>query len=80
MFVNYQVYEMSEHSNGNVESTNALFLFVLLSFLDCIHTDCEVQTGATLFKIALKVELLSCFDGKPKTRAGEKVIAVEINK
>ena len=55
-----------------------LFLFVLLSFLDCIHTDCEVQTGTTLFKIALKVELLSCFDGKPKTRVGEKIIAVEI--
>ena len=58
-----------------------LFLFcVLLSFLDCIHTDSEIQTGATRFKITLKVELFSCFDGKPITRAGKKIIAVEINK
>ena len=58
-----------------------LFLFsVLLSFLDCIHTDSEVQTGGTLFKITLKVQLFSCFDGKPITRARKTVIAVEINK
>ena len=85
VFVNYQVYEISGNSNGGLfwkrgEHKNVIPFCVLLSFLDCIHTDSEVQTGATLFKITLKVELLSCFDGKPKTRAGEKIIAVEINK
>ena len=85
MFVNYQVYEISGNSNGGLfckrgEHKNVIPFCVLLLFLDCIHIDSEVQTGATLFKITLKVELLSCFDGKPKTRAGEKIIAVEINK
>ena len=82
MLVNYQVYEISGNSNGGLfckrgEHKNVIPFCVLLSFLDCIHTDSEVQRGATLFKITLKVELLSCFDGKPKTRAGEKIIAVE---
>ena len=81
VFVNYLVYEISGNSNGGLfwkrgEHKNVIPCWVLLSFLDCIHTDSEVQTGATLFKITLKVELLSCFDGKPKTRAGEKIIAV----
>ena len=81
VFINYQVYEISGNSNGGLfwkrgEHKNVIPCWVLLSFLDCIHTDSEVQTGATLFKIILKVELLSCFDGKPKTRAGEKIIAV----
>ena len=62
------------------EHKNFIPFCVLLSFLDCIHTDSEVQTGATLFKITLKTELLSCFAGKPKTSAGKKIIAVEINK
>ena len=81
VFVNYLVYKISGNSNGGLfwkrgEHKNVIPCWVLLSFLDCIHTVSEVQTGATLFKITLKVELLSCFDGKPKTRAGEKIIAV----
>ena len=65
----------------NMENTKMVFLFVFCyHFLDCIHTDSEGQTGATLVKITLKVELLSCFDGQLKTCAGGNIIAVEINK
>ena len=75
-FVNYQVYEMSGNSNGGPfwkrgEHKNVIPVCVLLSFLDCIHTDSEVQTGATLFEITLKIELFSCFDGKPIKRAAK---------
>ena len=85
VFVNYQVYEISGNSNGGPfwkreDRKNVIPFCVLLSFLGCIHTDGEVQTGATLVKITLKVEQFSCFDGKPMTCAGKKVIAVEINK
>ena len=85
MLVNYQVYEISGNSNGGPfwkreDGKNVIPFYVLLSFLGCTHTDSEVQTGATLFKITLKVEQFSCFDGKPITCAGKKVITVEINK
>ena len=45
----------------------------------CINTDSNVQTVATLFKTALKVELFSCFDGRP-VRARKKILAVKIGK
>ena len=42
----------------NVKGTKILFFsYILLSFLVCTDTDSKVQTGATLFKTALKVEL-----------------------
>ena len=65
----------------NMENTKMVFPFVFYyHFLDCIHTDSKGQTGATLVKITLKVELPSCFDGKLKTCAGGNIIAVEMNK
>ena len=64
----------------NVKGTKILFFFVLLLFLVYINTDSKVQTGATLFKTALKVELCSCFDKRPITRARKKILAVKMNK
>ena len=64
----------------NVKGTNILFFFALLLFLVCINTHSKVQTGATLFKTALKVELISCFDKGPITRARKKILAVKMNK
>ena len=64
----------------NVKGTKILFFFVLLLFLVCINTDSKVQTGATLFKTALKVELFSCFDKGPITRARKNILAVKMNK
>ena len=52
-------------------------LFVKLS---TIVMRIKVKTGATLFKTALKVELFSCFDGRPIARARKKIIAVKMNK
>ena len=37
------------------------------------------NTDATLFKTALKVELFSCFDGRPTTLARKKIIAFKMN-
>ena len=83
VFVNCQVFEISGNSKGgqvaNVKGTKNLFFFVLLLFLVCINTDSKVQTGATLFKTALKVELFSCFDKGPITRARKKILAVKMN-
>ena len=62
------------------EHKNFIPFYVLLSFLVCINTDSKVQTGAILFKTALKVELFSCFDGRPITRARKKILAVKMNK
>ena len=85
MFVNYQVFEISGNSNGGQvrkpkEHKNFIPFYVLLSFLVCINTDSKVQAGATLFKTALKVELFSCFDGRPITRARKKILAVKMDK
>ena len=86
MFVNCQVFETFGNSKGGQvpkrkEHKNFIsFFYVLLSFLFCINTDSRVQTGATLFKTAHKVELTSCFDGRPLTRARKKILAVEMNK
>ena len=85
MFVDlYLVFEIPENSNGGrvrtgKEHKNFITLYVLLSFLVCIITDSKVQTGATLFKTALKVELFSCFDRRPITRARKKTFAVKMN-
>ena len=84
MLVNYQIFEISGNSNGGQvrkrkEHKNFIPFYVLLSFLVCINTDSKVQTGATLFKTALKVELFSCFDGRPITRARKKILAVKMN-
>ena len=54
--------------------------YVLLSFLVCINAESKFQTGAALFKTAFKVELFSCFDGRPITRARKKILAVKMNK
>ena len=62
------------------EHKNFIPFYVLLSFLVCINTDSKVQTGAILFKTALKVELFSCFDGRPITRARKRILAVKMNK
>ena len=65
----------------NPKSTKILFFFyVLSSFLVYSNTDSKVQTGATRFKTALKVELFSCFDGGPITRVRKKILAVKMNK
>ena len=61
------------------EHKNFILFHVLLSFLVCVNTDSKVQTGATLFKTALKVELFSCFDGRPITRARKKILSVKMN-
>ena len=61
-------------SSKRKEHKNFIPFYVLLSFLVCINTDSKVQTGATLFKTALKVELFSCFDGRPITRARKKIL------
>ena len=66
-------------SSKRKEHQNFIPFYVLLSFLVCINTDSKVQTGATLFKTALKVELFSCFDGRPTTRARKKIIAFKMN-
>ena len=84
MFVNYQIFEISGNSNGGQvrkrkEHKNFIPFHVLLSFLVCINTDSKVQKGATLFKTALKVELFSCFDGRPITRPREKILTVKMN-
>ena len=67
-------------SSKRKEHQNFIPFYVLLSFLFCINTHSRVQTGATLFKTAHKVELISCFDGRPLTRARKKILAVEMNK
>ena len=77
VFVNCQVFEISGNSKGGQVPKrkghkNFVLVYVLLSFLVCINTDSKVQTGATLFKTALKVELFSCFDKRPITRARKK--------
>ena len=65
----------------NVKKTkNFIPFYVLLSFLVCINTDSIVQTGATLFKTPLKVQLFSCFDGRLITLARKKILAVKMNK
>ena len=84
MFVYYLVFEISGNSNGGQvrkrkEHKNFIPFHVLLSFLVCVNTDSKVQTGATLFKTALKVELFSCFDERPITRARKKILAVKMN-
>ena len=56
----------------------SLFPFhVLLSFPVCINTESKAQTGATFFKTALKVELFSCFDGWPITRARKRCLPLK---
>ena len=84
VFVNCQVFEISGNSKGGQVAKRKghknFFFFVLLLFLVCINTDSKVQTGATLFKTALKVELFSCFDKGPITRARKKILAVKMNK
>ena len=77
VFVYYHVFEISGNSKGGQvpkrgEHKNFIPFYVLLSFLVCINTDSTVQTGAVLCKTALKVELFSCFDGRPITRARKK--------
>ena len=79
VFVYYHVFEISGNSKGGQvpkrkEHQNFIPFYILLSFLVCINTDSKVQTGATLFKTALKVELFSCFDGRPITRARKKIL------
>ena len=54
MFVDYFVFEISVNSNGahigkREKHKNVVPFHVLLSFLVCINTDSNVQTGATLF-------------------------------
>ena len=86
MFVDlYLVFEIPGNSNGGrvrtyKEHKNFFPFYVLLSFLVCIIIDSKVQIGATLFKTALKVELFSCFDRRPITRARKKTFAVKMNK
>ena len=86
MFVDlYLVFEVPGNSNaGRVrtrkENKNFIPFYVLLSFLVCIITHSKVQTGATLFKTVLKVELFSCFDRRPITSARKKTFAVKMNK
>ena len=63
----------------NVESTKILFLFMFYYHFQFVLIQI-VQTGAILFKTALKVELFSCFDGRPITRARKKILAVKMNK
>ena len=64
MFVYYPVFEIS--NGGQVrkhkERKNVILFYVLLSFLVCINRETKFQTGATLFKPAVEVELFSCFD------------------
>ena len=54
VFVDYFVFEISGNSNGahirkREKHKNFIPFDVLLSFLVCINTDSNVQTGATLF-------------------------------
>ena len=77
MFVYHHVFEISGNSKlkgGQVpkrgENKNFFPFYVLLSFLFCINTDSKVQTSAALSKTALKVELFSCFYGRPITPGG----------
>ena len=85
MFVDYLVFEISGNSKGGQVPKrkghkNFVLFYVLLSFLVCINTDSKVPTGATLFKTALKVELFSCFDKRPITRARKNILTVKMNK
>ena len=82
VFVYYNVFEIYGNSKGESSSKTwrAQKFYSFLSFLVCINTDSKVQTGAILFKTALKVELFSCFDGRPITRARKKILAVKMNK
>ena len=64
----------------NIWSTNFIPFYVLLSFLVCINTERKFQTGATLVKTALEVELFSCFDGRLITRGRKKILTVKMNK
>ena len=85
VFVNCQVFEIPRNSKGGQVPKrkghkNFILFYILLSFLVCIAADSKDQTGATLFKTALKVELFSCFDGRPITRARKKILAVKMNK
>ena len=86
VFVNCQVFEISGNSKGGQvakrKGHNNFILFqVLLSFLVCINTDSKFQTGAALFKTALKLELFSCFEKRfLTTRARKKILAVKMNK
>ena len=72
MFVYYHVFEITGNSKGG----QVIPFYVLLSFLVCIKTDSKFQTGAALFKTALKVELFSCFDGRRITRTRKRILAV----
>ena len=54
VFVNYKVFKISGNSNGGhvrkrKKNKNFIPFYILLSFLVCINTDSNVQTGATLF-------------------------------
>ena len=62
------------------EHKNFIPFYVLLSFLVCINTERKFQTGATLVKTALEVELFSCFDGRLITRGRKKIRTVKMNK
>ena len=82
MFVDYLVFEISGNSNGvqvrkRQGHKNFIPSYVLLSFLVGINTDSKFQTGATLFETALKVELFSCFDGRPITRARKRFLPLK---
>ena len=79
-FLEIQTAVIFENVKKKQTNKNFIPFYVLLSFLVCINTDSNVQTGATLFKTPLKVELFSCFDGRLLTRAGKKIHAVKMNK
>ena len=85
VFVNCQVFEISGNSKGGQVPKrkghkNFILFYALLSFLVFINTDSKVQTDFTLFKTAVKVELFSCFDKRPMTRARKRILAVKMNK
>ena len=65
-------------SSKTWKAQNFIPFFVLLSFLVCINAESKFQTGSALFKTAFKVELFSCFDGRPITRARKKILAVKM--
>ena len=85
VFVYYHVFEISGNSKcGQVpkhgKHKNFIPFYVLLSFVVCINAESKFQTGSALFKTAFKVELFSCFDGRPITRVSKKILAVKMNK